>query len=179
MSKFKKILFVFCFVTFVLIVFVFVLLQSNPTPSSSIKDPEQLSDGSLPNYLLGEFEEKKIRAKTETFAVLYYTYTSDDHRNLTATGDYQTPDFQEQTLRLVENLEDNYVPNYSLTTTVSPESFHYIYQKKGELNVTYSGTSKEQVGELVSEQKVKITLNLLKGVEGWLVAGSKREVISK
>ncbi len=100
---------------------------------------------SLPEYVLNADEEQKVREFVKNFVFLYNTYRYADYSNLTATGDYQTPEMQNLTLAKVDELEKTTPLGFYRTTEANEKSFTYTYPTGSTLRVTMDITVEEGI----------------------------------
>lgn len=98
-------------------------------------------------YLLSGDEEARIKEFVKSFVNLYNTFRYADYRNLTATGDYQTPAFQERTVAYVAELERTTSPGYSRVTEVDASTFTYRYPSARRLETQVRATVTEHRGQ--------------------------------
>ena len=145
-----------------------------------------LASSTLPSYILDPSEEQKVYEFVKNFSELYNTYSYSDFSNLTALGDYQTPEMQQTTVSYVSYLEKNTVPGYLQEASVVPSSFHYDYPSASRLVVSLSLKIKKysnfypKIGDAVSlresystklegENLTVVELELIKAGTGWQV----------
>jgi hypothetical protein len=122
--------------------------------------------GNLPQYVLPADEERHVSEFVNLFVALYNTYTTDDLSNLPALGDYQTPDMQDRTYVLHDELEQTLPPEYSKSTAVTEGAFRYNYRSGNFLEV-FVGIRVSETGHGVYEAEARVLLEKLGGK--WLV----------
>ncbi len=157
---------------------IFALVISGIFKSSDEgKNPD--SEENIPEYVLSQDEEEKVREFVKNFVFLYNTYSYADYSNLTATGDYQTPFMYSQTESLIAELEKNVPIGFYQTVSVNESSFNYSYPSADTLRISVQMEISEQytVGAESlrynsSEDKTYVaTANLIlkRNVNRWLV----------
>ena len=145
-----------------------------------------LASSTLPSYILDPTEEQKVYEFVKNFSELYNTYSYSDFSNLTALGDYQSPEMQQTTVKYVSFLEKNTVPGYLQEASVVLDSFHYDYPSANRLVVNINLKIKKysnfypKIGDVVSlresystklegENLTVVELELIKAGTGWQV----------
>lgn len=160
------------------------LLYSNLSkePLSPVSSKQQ-SD--LPDYILPSDEEARVREFVKNFGNLYNTYSYADYSNMTALGDYQTPQLQAETLSLVNSLENSVKFGFAKETKVDIASFSYKYPSAGILQVSVVAEvfesqnfyPKSETAPAWQKYLARITLDLVKNNQNWLV--SQIQIVKK
>lgn len=123
----------------------FSVLWSGRRASEQVAAPDRTTE--QVDYLLSGDEEAKAKEFVKSFVNLYNTFRYADYRNLTATGDYQTPAFQERTVAYVAELERTVEPGYSRVTEADASTFTYRYPNARRLEVQLRATVAERRGQ--------------------------------
>lgn len=165
-------------------------LQGNSaSPGSGNAENGQNSgaaSSSLPSYILDPGEEQKVYEFVKNFTELYNTYSYADFSNLTALGDYQTPEMQQTTIKYVSFLEKNTAPGYFQEAGAIKDSFRYDYPNASNLTANLVLRVKKysnfypKIGNEISlresystklegENMIAVQLGLIKVGSGWQV----------
>ncbi len=177
MSKTNKIL-LYLF-GFLLVCGLFFLIVRGLTNKSSQK-PVDNTQTNLPDYVLSQSDETKVKEFVKNFINLYNTYGYADFSNLTALGDYQTVNFQNKTKETVSSLETSTPVGYQKETQAKPETFSYKYPLSNLLKVYMDAKVEEKVSDqnlqisprtenIFNSYDVKITVELVPSGKNWLV----------
>lgn len=165
-KSYKFLFYIVGFFAIILIVFLIVNGISSK-PSGSGTGPGQ----KLPDYILSQQDEANIKIFVQNFVILYNSYSYQDYSNLTALGDYQTPNLQQKTINLVNQLGQSVPPGFSIRTTVESASFGYSYPQGDRIFAHIQGLATEtntNSGQKIS-YPVSASLELQKFGSSWQV----------
>lgn len=166
---YKYLLYFGGFLSFLLILFIILhaLSASKPTLVSNGTTASS-TFSNLPGYILPD--ESDVRKFVENFVILYNTYSYGDYSNLTALGDYQTPELQQKTLDLVSRLQNSTPAGYSVVTNVDDSSFSYIYPEATQAFISLNGSATQSQGGHDAVYSFTASLSLQKSGNNWLVS---------
>lgn len=164
-------------VILVVLIVGFLIFNSAKSPNNS---GNQGSNG-IPEYVLSAAEEENVKEFAKSFINLYNSYRFADFSNLSALGDYQTPEMQLRTQARITFLETNIPVGFEKETKVDLNTFKYSYPQRDRLSVSFNAevtetlNSSAGVSPRSEESKKTYTQNfeifLQPYMSGWLVSG--------
>lgn len=175
-KNYKILLYLGAFFIFLIIAYLIVRNLSG-TSTNNTGQPTT----NLPQYILSQEEEVRVREFVKNFISLYNTYSYEDYSNLTALGDYQTPEMQQKTVELVQNLHASTPIGFAVNTVPDMATFRYAYPSASQLTVSVRAKVTEvrnQNGtqnfsprnpEQVNTYPVTVNIELASFGKNWLV----------
>lgn len=167
---------VYAAIFFLIAVIGYLIVKNLSSPPQGKQTGTGQASSTLPDLLLTEDQETWVRQFVKNFVNLYNTYSYSDYSNLTALGDYQTPQMQQKTLDLIEQLKASTQPGFSVSTVVNENSFSFRYPDSSQLVVTEQAQATESSTSYSaqnSQYKITATLVLAKSGDHWLVSDIK------
>lgn len=175
--SYKILLFVGGF--FAVLILLVVVYASMSRPGGENGGTAQNQSQSLPEYILGDQEERELAEFVKYFVNLYNSYAYGYTSNLSALGDDQTTEMQQRTLELIEMLESGLPENFSQETEADAATFSYRYPEANHIIAFISAKVTEKTGSQVGvsprmpaesvEYPVKVELDLIKADSKWYV----------
>jgi hypothetical protein len=152
-----------------LILIILLVLLGLAFYDSSAKKTDNKVDRNI-NIGLSEVEAKSIARKVGYFVESYNSYGYDDYNSATNAAEIGTIDFQYKAIARKEILESTTPQGYGVLATSKDETFSYVLDADGLLQVSISADLKETLfDKLVKNRVQKYNITLVKESGVWKI----------
>ncbi len=136
-KKYRIILYVAGFFIALGVIYAIAAGLSKPQNNSTLNQGQAQTATTTTSILqLSQQEEAGVREFVKNFLTLYNNYSYGDFNNLTALGDYETQNMQQETLDTVNGLQSSVPIGYSQNSEPDFSTFSYEYPNPNTVVVT-------------------------------------------